>query len=142
MIEILGDDNAAFISVLQDPASPLLRIIMAQHEEASRTATDEDIRLMQNHGIHFEGRYLPKLWGEYTERFNDLSRIGRTTSAKFNKRFEEDDEYRKEMLVKADDLTTHAWSCLENMASEYGWRKDVEFPAMKRFDQEVVWFVF
>lgn len=108
-------------------------------EEGSKLSTVEYLRLMADFGIHFEGRILPEQWGDYTETFQEIRRIGKIGPSEFIANFPPDDEYIIELQVKASKLTKEAWKCLESMDSELGWRKEVEFFAFDYFDSEVVW---
>ena len=112
---------------------------MNQPEENSKPTTQEYLELMKDLGIAFEGRILPEKWGEYTAMFEEIRRIGGLRPKEFIEMFHPDDEYLVDKRVKASRLMKEAWHCLENMDSEYGWRKEVEFRAFECFDSEVIW---
>lgn len=101
--------------------------------------TEEYIDLMKQYGIEFEGRILPEKWGDYTLMFKEIRRIGELRPEEFSEMFHRDDEYFVDKMVKASKLVKGAWKCLQNMDSEYGWRKEVEFLAFECFDSEVIW---
>ena len=112
---------------------------MNQPEENSKLTTENYIELMKNHGILFEGRIQPENWGEYTEIFEEIRRIGELRLKGFAEMYHPKDEYAVDKRYKAVKLSEEAWNCLENRDSEYGWRKEVEFRAFECFDSEVIW---
>lgn len=112
---------------------------MNQPEENSRSTTEDYLELMNEYGIEFEGRILPSKWGEYSEMFEEIRRIGDLRPKEFIEMFPSDDKYLLDKRIMASKLVEESWNCLKAMESEYGWRKDVEFRAFECFDSEVVW---
>jgi hypothetical protein len=102
-------------------------------------STDDHLDLIREYGIEFEGRILPETWGLNTAMFEEIRRIGGLRLQEFRAMFQEGDEYLDDKTVQASELMQEAWYCLENMSSEYAWRKDVEFKAFKCFDSELIW---
>ena len=136
-----GSPTSFHASVAAGTRHPYIRhqVIMPQAEDGSKLSTEEYQILMKEFGIVFEGRIIPEQWGEYTELFQEIRRIGEIRPEEFIKKFTVGDDYIVEKQVMASKLTEEAHTCLEHMDSEYGWRKEVEFNAFECFDSEVVW---
>ena len=99
------------------------------------------IQAMEDHEVYFEGRMLPEEWGEYAGIFREIRRIGNIKPAEFVAQYDQNDPFVLELQENASRLTRGAWYCLNDSDTEYGWRKEVEFPAFESFEREITWHV-
>lgn len=103
-------------------------------------STPEYIRAMQDHGISFEGRVAPELWGEYCGIFQEVRRIGVIKPDDFYARYSENDPVILDLQEQASKLIREAWYCLSVRDNEPGWRMKVELPAFERVEHEIIWY--
>lgn len=114
---------------------------MAKTERRRKLTTAEYMQAMDDHEISYEGRTDPEQWSDYADLFQEIRRIGDIKPDRFYAQYDQDDPVIVHLQETASKLEKRAWFCLNDLDTEDGWRKEVEFLVFECFEQEIIWYV-